>query len=139
MTSRYVSIVSPAFMALKPVKGVGKKMPPSTTTSPALTRRVASPLATTVIVRGMWPTGTSSGSSWILSSWYFTNLHVRVCICTRPRVWGAGCVWGGGLEPATPHAECDCTDSAAVRTWFISHCGDMQRGNGMKVRPTISW
>lgn len=45
---------------------------------------VSSPRATTVIERGMWPTGTWSLCSWTLSSWHFKNFDPRVCKYSLP-------------------------------------------------------
>ena len=54
------------------------------TMSPGDARRHISPRAMQVIDRGMLPTGTCSGSSWTRTSWNFTNLEPRVCMCRRP-------------------------------------------------------
>jgi hypothetical protein len=79
------------------------------TISPGPHARVCSPLHCTVRARGMWPTGTWSGSSCTRSSWYLTNLDPRVCMCTRP------------------------VDLSSL------HRCDMQRFTGMNWFPVTSW
>ena len=54
-------------------------MPDRVTLSPALRLRVRLPRRWTMRVRGVEPWGTSSGDSWILHSWYLTNLEPRTC------------------------------------------------------------
>ena len=58
--SMNVSAMRPARIALKPVYGVGRKMPATVAKSPGEHERVSSPRKCTVMLRGMWPIGTSS-------------------------------------------------------------------------------
>ena len=82
--SRNVSAFSPCCIARKPDFSSGRKTPVTWTWSPGTTRRVFSPFAITVIVRGILPTGTWSLCSWIFSSWYFINFEPLVCKCNCP-------------------------------------------------------
>jgi len=66
------------------VYGVGKKTPAIVTMSPGDALRHISPRAMHVMLRGMLPMGTCSGSSWTRTSWNLTNLEPRVCMCSCP-------------------------------------------------------
>ena len=84
--------------------------------SPGMHSRVTSPRAMTVMERGMWPTGTCSGSSCTRSSWYLVNLLPRVCIMMRPvtplvvHCWlwhlvsGRNVFWGTSWYSSLPHS-----------------------------------
>ena len=82
--SRKVSDSRPWVSCRKPVFIIGRNTPVTATWSPGIVCLVISPLAMTVIERGMWPTGTWSLCSWIFISWNFTNLEPRVWRYRRP-------------------------------------------------------
>jgi hypothetical protein len=73
-------------MALKPVYGIGRKIPVIVTRSPAVHVRVISPYMCTVIIRGTCPTGTCSGSSWTFASWNRANFELHSAVCTQQRM-----------------------------------------------------
>ena len=63
MPSMYVSLISPALTAFRPVNGVGRNAPARVIRSPGESVRVSSPCKCTVMILGMWPTGTWSAVS----------------------------------------------------------------------------
>ena len=82
--SRNVSESKPCVSWRKPVFIMGRNTPVTATWSPGMACLVTSPLAITVMERGMCPTGTWSLCSWILSSWNLMNFDPRVWRYSRP-------------------------------------------------------
>ncbi len=72
-----------------------KNIPETVTISPGLHNRVRSPRQWTVIDRGICPTGTWSGSSWMRISWYLMKRDPLVCIWSCPVVLLSWQRWEG--------------------------------------------
>jgi hypothetical protein len=87
--------------AFQPLKGSGRKMPPSMTVSPAFMLRVMSPRRCTLMQRGVAPGGTSSGIS-----------------C------GGGVVWGWGRVCVVRNSRC-CQDSKGTSGEIMEDWGGL--------------